>query len=59
MRVLVERGRRISLLRVWERDKGLLSHERLGTGLAMADDILLLPSAWAHEKGLSTKAGIP
>ena len=30
-----------------------------GTGLARADDMLLLPSAWAHENGLSTKAGIP
>ena len=29
-----------------------------GTGPARADDMLLLPSAWAHEKGLSTKAGI-
>ena len=29
MRVPVGRGRRINLLRVWERDKGLLSHERL------------------------------
>ena len=28
IRVSVGRGRRISLLRVWERDKGLLSHER-------------------------------
>ena len=28
MRVPVGRGRRISLLRVWERDIGLLSHER-------------------------------
>ena len=27
MRVLVGRGRRISLLRVWERDRGLLSHK--------------------------------
>ena len=28
MRVPVGRGRRISLLQVWERDRGLLSHER-------------------------------
>ena len=28
------------------------------TGPAKADDMLLLPSAWAHETGLSTKAGI-
>ena len=30
-----------------------------GTRLARADDMLILPSAWAHEKGLSTKARIP
>ena len=28
MRVPMGRGRRINLLRVWERDRGLLSHER-------------------------------
>ena len=28
MRVPVARGRRINLLRVWERDRGLISHER-------------------------------
>ena len=28
MQVPVGRGRRISLLRVWERDRGLLSHKR-------------------------------
>ena len=27
-------------------------------GLVRADDMLLLPSTWAHEKGLSIKAGI-
>ena len=29
------------------------------TGLAKANDMLLLPSAWAHEKGLSTNNAIP
>ena len=29
------------------------------TGPARADDMLLLPSAWAHEKELSIKARIP
>ena len=29
-----------------------------GTRLTRADEMLLLPSTWAHEKGLSTKVGI-
>ena len=29
------------------------------TGSARADDMLLLPSAWAYEEGLPTEAGIP
>ena len=31
----------------------------LGTRPAKANDMFLLSSAWAHEMGLSTKAGIP
>ena len=45
MRVLVGIGRRINLLRVWERDRGLLSHECPKYRAARADDMLLLPSA--------------
>ena len=57
--MLVGTGRRISLLRVWERDRGLCPTSAPGTGPARADDMLLFPSAWAHEKGLSTKTRIP
>ena len=37
----------------------LCSMSAPGIGPARFDDMLLLPSTWAHEKGLSTKAGIP
>ena len=60
MRVPVGRGRRISLLRVWKRDRGLLSHEcPRGTGPVGADDMFLLPSAWTYEAGLPTEVWIP
>ena len=69
MRVLVARGRRVSLLLVQERSRGLLVHEVLesrpsepGTDQSCrsgwADGVLSLPAAWTHEEGLPPETGI-
>ena len=72
MRVLVARGRRISLLLVRERSRRLLFHEDFRDRAAAIKaksksrfpisqdiDVLFLPSAWTYEKGLPSKARIP
>ena len=64
MRVLVARGR-ISLLLVRGRGRRLLFHTsfrtraRIGHLVSRADDMLLLPTAWACETGLPPEIGIP
>ena len=69
MRVLVERGRRVSLLLVQERCRGLLVHvgskaaaiqakDRSGLPVRQADSVLSLPAAWTYEEGLPQETGI-
>ena len=66
MLVLVIRGRMVSLILVRERSIRLLFHEdfrdRAVTIKAKAsrtDDMLPLPSAWAHEMGLPIEEKVP
>ena len=70
MRVLVAKGRRVSLLLVRERSRGLLVHEgsraaairprdRSGCWSGWADGVLPLPAARTYEEGLPTETGIP
>ena len=70
IRVLVARGRRVSLLPVRERSRGLLVHVGSRAAAIRARDIsgllvrlsrcvLSLPAARTYEEGLSPKTGIP
>ena len=70
MWVLVARGRRVSLLLVRERSRGLLVHvvprsRPSGPGIdqscrsGWADAVLPLPAARTYEEGLPPKIGIP
>ena len=73
MQVLVERGRRVSLLLVQERSRGILVHvgsraaaiwarDRLELLVRLAgwvDGVLSFPAAWTHEEGLFLEIGIP
>ena len=70
MRVLVARGRRVSLLPVQERGRELLVHEGFRVGPSGprtdescrsggADGVLPLSAAWTHEEGLPPETGIP
>ena len=57
MRVLVARGRRVSLLPVRGRSRGFLVHQGCHSG--RADGVLPLPAAWTFEEGLPLENGIP
>ena len=68
MRVLVARGRRVSLLLVRERSRGLLVHEgsraatirakdRSGLPVRRADGVLPLPTTQTYEEGLPQRQG--
>ena len=70
MRVLVERGMRVSFLLVWERSRGLLVHEGSkatasgrgrdqGYRSGWADGVLPLPAARIYEERLPLETGIP
>ena len=70
MRVLVVKGRRVSLLPVRERSRGVLVHEgfratairakdRSELSVRLGDGVLSFPAAWTHEEGLPLETGIP
>ena len=70
MRVLVARGRRVSLLLVRERSRRLLVHEgsraaairargRSGLLVRLAAGVLPFPAAQTYEEGFPPKTGIP
>ena len=65
MRVLVARGRRVGLLLVRERSRGILVHvgskarTDQGCQLGWADGVLPLPAARTYEEGLPSETRIP
>ena len=70
MWVLVAKRRRVNLLLVRERSRGLLVHEGSraapsgpgtdqGCRSGWADGVLSLPVAWTHEEGFPLETGIP
>ena len=70
MRVLVARGRRVSLLLVRGRSRGLLIHvgskaailwarDNQGCQSGWEDGVLPLPAAQTYKEGLPPKTGIP
>ena len=65
MQVLVARGRRVGLLLVRERSRGILVHvgSKAGTDqgcqLGWADGVLPLPAARTYEEGLPSETRIP